>query len=155
MNYRPATESDLPQLAQMRWDFRTEYGIPAEALSKDEFLAGCLDFFKRGLAEDRWVAWVVEEEGRILAHAFVQRIPKLPSPKALQRQYGYVSNVYTRPEYRDQGIGAELMKRVEEWARQENFEFLLLWPSQRAVPFYVRAGYHPASEVLELRLFDD
>jgi GNAT superfamily N-acetyltransferase len=155
MDYRLATEKDLTQLVEMRWDFRTEYIVPEGAMSKADFMAGCLDIFRRGLAEGRWVVWVAEEDGCIVSHAFVQRIEKLPSLKALQRQYGYVSNVYTRPAYRGQGIGAELMKRVEEWAQQQDFEFLLLWPSQRAIPFYERNGFSRSTQVMEYHLQED
>jgi hypothetical protein len=47
------------------------------------------------------------------------------------------------------------MEHVRAWAVEHNLEFLILWPSGRAVPFYSRAGYHPIERALELRLDED
>jgi len=34
------------------------------------------------------------------------------------REFGYVTNVYTQPAHRDQGIGRVLMQDVQQWARK-------------------------------------
>ena len=94
-------------------------------------------------------------EGLIIAQAFVQRIQKVPTPWSIQCEFGYVTNVYTYPAYRNKGIGARLMEHYQEWARQQNLEMLVLWPSQRAVPFYPRGGFHRPTEAMEYRLRQD
>ena len=37
-------------------------------------------------------------------------------------------------------------------AREEGLDTLLLWPSERAVPFYERAGFAPATGAMEMAL---
>jgi GNAT superfamily N-acetyltransferase len=155
MIYRLAGEADLPALAQLRWDFRSKPELPAGAMSEAEFLPGCLEFLRQSLASGRWAMWVAEDGGQIIAQAFVQVVPKMPDLLHFERGFGYVTNVYTRPEYRNQGIGAQLMEHLQAWALERGLEFLILWPSKRAVPFYNRAGYQPAGRILELRLLED
>jgi len=155
MIYRLADEDDLPILAQMRWNFRSEPERPDGAMSEAEFLPGCLAFLRQSLASGRWAFWIAEEDGQIVAHAFVQIVPKMPDLFNFERGFGYVTNFYTRPEYRNQGIGAKLMEQLQAWACGHSLEFLILWPSKRAVPFYARAGFHPAERILERRLQDD
>jgi len=154
MIYRLAGEADLPTLAQMRWDFRSEFK-PPDAMSEVEFLPGCLDFLRQSLASGMWAFWIAEDEGQIIAHAFLQIVPKMPDLYHFERGFGYVTNVYTRPEYRNKGVGAQLMEHLQAWALERSLEFLILWPSKRAVPFYIRAGYHPAERVMERRLQED
>jgi GNAT superfamily N-acetyltransferase len=155
MNYRLAAEQDFPRLAEMRWDFRTEYKLPEGTLPKAEFISAFVDFLRQGQTSGKWAYWIAEVEGLIIAQAFVQRIQKVPTPWSIQREFGYVTNVYTDPAYRNQGIGARLMEHLQEWARQQNLEMLVLWPSQRAVPFYQRGGFYRPTEAMEYPLNGD
>ena len=154
MIYRLAVEADLPALAQMRWDFRSEYK-PPDAMSEAAFLPGCLDFLRQSLSSGRWAFWIAEDEGQIVAQAFLEVVAKMPDLHDFERGFGYVTDVYTRPAYRNQGVGAQLMEQVRAWSVEHNLEFLILWPSGRAVPFYERAGYHPIERALEYRLDED
>ena len=60
--------------------------------------------------------------------------------------------MYAVPEARNSGIGSALLRHVTGWARERNLELLLLWPSDRSVPFYERAGFVRSPEALELDL---
>jgi GNAT superfamily N-acetyltransferase len=154
MIYRLAVESDLPALAQMRWDFRSEFK-PPDAMPAAEFLPGCLDFLRQSLASGRWAMWIAEEDGQIISQAFIEVVAKVPDLHNFVRGFGYITNVYTRPAYRNQGIGAQLMEHLRTWALEHRLEMLILWPSSRAVTFYARAGYQPIEEALEIHLLDD
>jgi GNAT superfamily N-acetyltransferase len=79
----------------------------------------------------------------------VQRIRKVPNPGRLDPEFGYVTNVYTCPEARNQGTGAGLIRHIQDWAREQRLEMLILWPSERSGDFYRRAGFRPSSEALE------
>ena len=156
MNYRLAVETDLPQLAVLRWEFRTELYPPAEGFptpAGDQSLAGflpvCLAFLQDALASGGWAFWIAEQEGQIVANLCIQRIPKIPRPGRLKCEFAYITNVYTRPAWRNQGVGAELMKRAQEWGLREGLEFFILWPSKRSGAFYRRAGFIPSPEALE------
>ena len=70
----------------------------------------------------------------------------------MREYFGYVTNVYTRPAYRNQGIGTQLMSNVTAWAKQQNFENLIVWPSERSVPFYGRAGFVEDVEALSFEI---
>ncbi len=138
---RLAVVADLPVLAQMRWDFRMEDQAAASRHSQAEFLTAYIDFLQEGLATGRWAFWVAEVEGQVVAHMFVQIIPKVPKPNALADRFGYLTNVYTRPAFRNRGIGEVLLAAVQAWALAADLEMLVVWPSQRSSSFYQRAGF--------------
>lgn len=151
MNFRIAGNEDLLQLAELRWDFRTEDGeLPA--VGKPEFIDACTAFMKRGLNSGYHVYWIAEQRGEIASQIFVHKIDMVPRPCRIEDQFGYITNNYTRPAYRNRGIGSELMKRVIDWAKDSDLELLIVYPSERAVSFYQRAGFQAENEVMELRL---
>ena len=89
----------------------------------------------------QYVMWCAAEGDRILSHAYIQVVQKVPKPSAPDDSFGYVSNVYTRPTYRRKGIGEELLHHAKAWALDENLEFLVLRPSEQSVPFWRRSGF--------------
>lgn len=129
-----------------------EGGDELPAVSHEEFIAACTDFLKRGLASGDHVYWIAEEKGEIVSQIFVHKIDMVPRPCKIHDQFGYITNNYTKPSYRNRGVGSELMKRVLEWAKAEDLELLIVYPSERAVSFYERAGFYLENEVMELRL---
>ena len=155
MIYRLANDGDLLQLSQMRWDFRTEGKDDQTDCDIQRFLVECTEFLKSGLVNNDWAYWVAEEDREIISHVFIKRIRKVPKPLRLWDEIGYVTNVYTKPQYRGRGIGKTLMGRVKEWAIESDLELLIVWPSERAVPFYEREGFQNKNEILELILRDD
>lgn len=152
--YRSANADELPELAELRWQFRAHLDAahpkfdPSET-AHAEFTAACLEFLREGLAEGRWAFWIaVREDGLILSNAYVYRFPKVPRPGRLRSQMGYVTNVFTRPDWRGQGIGTQLLQHMQTWARENGIERLILWPAEGRQDFYARLGFLPG-EALE------
>ena len=153
MDFRLAKEADFEQLAHLRWDWRAEDNeIPA--VSKEEFIRAFVQFLKQGLEAGSRAYWIAETEGEIVSHIFIQKIDLVPRPCRLQDQCGSVTNNYTKPNYRGQGIGSELMRHVKAWAKAQDFEVLISWPSDEAVRFYERAGFKKENDIVELKLRD-
>jgi GNAT superfamily N-acetyltransferase len=149
MLHRMADEADVDELARMRWDFRLEEAPGATRHDQITFLDACAAFLRQGLAEQRWTYWIAQQDTLIVSHIFIQRVPKVPKPNRLDEALGYVTNVYTRPAYRGQGIGTQLMTYVLAWAKEQDLESLIVWPSEASVRFYERAGFRGSSEMLE------
>jgi GNAT superfamily N-acetyltransferase len=147
--YRIATAADVDELAQMRWDFRLEEAPGATVHDHASFLQACTAFLRQGLREQRWTYWIAQRDSQLVSHIYIQRVPKVPKPNRLDDALGYVTNVYTRPAYRGQGIGTQLMAHMLQWAREQDLESLIVWPSETSVRFYERAGFRGSSEMLE------
>ena len=154
--YRNATKADLPQLAHMRWDFRTGPDEDPPVVSRKEFQRACETFLMQGLERGDWVYWiavdqdqVVDSKELLIGHIFLHLFRSVPKPFRLESHYGYLTNVYTRPAYRNQGIGGELLRHVQRWAREREVPFMIVSPSEASVPFYRRAGFTFETEFME------
>lgn len=149
---RLARESDAAALAALRWEFRAEGGEPP-AVPYAEFSAHYAAFLRAGLA-GRERGHVVAEaaDGALLGHTVCQVVPLVPRPCRLNDACGVITDNYVRPAYRDGGVGAALLAGTVEWARTRDLETVIVWPSERARPFYARHGFSDRSEVMELVL---
>lgn len=151
--FRKAVPADALVLAKLRWDFRAEDGeVPIESF--EAFERRFLAHFITGVADGTWTRWVAEISGTIVGTMAVHRITPVPRPCRSSDQWGYVTDCYTVPAWRGQGIGAALLAHVIDWAQAEDFEELIVSPAERARPFYARAGFGPDDDFLLLRLRD-
>lgn len=149
MNYRMAVPSDFPQLAQMRWDFRVELDpgrIPPEM--REGFLQSMMEFLPEAYASGKWGIWLAEEDGVVISHVYIQRIRKVPRPFREQLEWGYLTNMFTYPEYRGRGIGAELLRQAVDWGRSIGLEMIILWPAKGREEFYIRGGFEHEKEAM-------
>lgn len=139
----------------MRWDFRAEAGEePIEGA--DTFERRYAAFARQALESRAWAYWVAVDGGRIVAHAAVNVVRGVPRPSRKSDQWGYLTDCYTRPEYRRRGIGSQLIAHLKAWAVKTDLELLLVWPSDDSRSFYERAGFGPPDgiAVAKIRPYD-
>ena len=118
------------------------------------FLEQMADTVRSYLDSGSWTIWVAAEQasGRLVGTTYLQRIAKVPRPYPRPPAWGYVTNVYVVPELRNAGVGRRMLDAMIRETREEGMDTLLLWPSERAVPFYLRAGFATPPSALELEL---
>lgn len=109
MQIRLAVEKDIDQLIHMRYDFTLEYSPDIEA-NYELFHMECKSFLKDAIIGARWFIWIAEVDDMVVSHIYIQLIDKVPRPGRITYPFGYVTNVYTLPQYRSQGIGTKISK---------------------------------------------
>ncbi len=145
---RRATRRDIAALVALR-------RVSSEEDPEDDSDLATFDvrmsaFLDRALDDGHWRIFVGEIEGEVVATAYMQVIPKVPRPWP-NPPWGYVTSVFTLAAHRDRGIGSAVLTALRAHAESEGLEGLLLWPSQRSIPFYERLGFR-SDETLELEL---
>ncbi|WP_246067483.1 GNAT family N-acetyltransferase [Paenibacillus koleovorans] len=163
---RLATVADSRQLAQMRWMFTNEHRThPVSEPLFPAFEAEFGEFWEAAARSGHWFVWVAEaadaedaedadeaptaEYGEIIAHIYMELVHKVPRPGRVTHPFAYMTNVYTKPDYRSRGIGSKLLQAIESWVKAEQLEFVIVWPSEDGRDFYLRNGYVPSNEMLE------
>jgi GNAT superfamily N-acetyltransferase len=152
-----ASADEIQQLAELRWLLQTDDDVDASRSSeRNRFLAAFTE-----IAQDRneggdFFHWVAKADQRILAVMSVEKVRKLLRPgESRTRCWGYLTNCYTRPEHRGKGIGGSLLETVKQWAKEEQLEFLIVWPSDPSYGFYQRAGFQRGRDPLVLPIGAD
>ena len=144
MTIRLAGADDGPIIAALRRDWVEE---DAGATVEDGTFEGAFtDWFER--EREHRVVWLAEAEGQPVGMLNMMVFTRMPRPGRARSEWGYVANVFVRAEHRDTGIGARLLGACTAYADEHRFVRLVLSPSERSVPLYVRFGFAPASSLL-------
>ena len=147
---RAATAADAGALANLRWEFRSGKNAPIE--TREAFLARCESWMRTELTSSAsWRAWLAEQDGAVVGQVWVHLIQKVPNPAAERERHMYLSNLYVRPEARG-GVGTRLLEAALEWAVSQHVDRVVLWPTDRSRPLYLRHGFTADVDLLELEL---
>jgi len=149
---RLAGVGDIDELVRMRADFTFEDAAAQTQLTNPGFENECRAFLEDAITEGRWQIWVADLDGRVVSHAFVALVDRVPRPIYEPRRIAYLTNVYTLPEHRNRGIGAAVIRRAQEAAREADVEVMLVWPSEESVDFYAREGFEERDQPLMWKL---
>jgi GNAT superfamily N-acetyltransferase len=102
--------------------------------------------FERRMADwladegERRTTWLALTDAPVgMASVFEYR--RMPRPDRAASRWGYVSNMFVREDARDRGIGSALLATIIATAEERGYARLVLSPSERALPFYLRAGF--------------
>jgi GNAT superfamily N-acetyltransferase len=144
---RPAGVPDLPVLAAMRWQFRTDGTEPSE--DRTAFEKRFCERVSASFDDGSWRAWVATDDGEVIGHIYASRIGKLPNPVDEAETHLYLSNLYVRPEYRGRGIAAALLDAA--LADLDDIDATILWARPGTAALYARYGFGESPEILERR----
>jgi GNAT superfamily N-acetyltransferase len=135
---RVASARDAGAIAELRalWS--------AGAVAGPAFVREVADW----LAEegDRRTTWLAERDGAAVGLASLFEYRRMPKPGRPASRWGYVSNMFVREEARNRGVGSALLDAVIATADERAYARLVLSPAERALPFYLRAGFHVPGE---------
>lgn len=149
MNIRLAVEKDITQLIKMRRDNTIEFDKSKKNESYEEFKRECRTFLESALKSNQWFIWVAEDRGKIVSHIYIELIHKVPRPGRVTHPFAYMTNVYTILEYRNRGVGSKVLSTINNWVKENKYEFVIVWPSDEAVHYYKKNGYVHCTEPME------
>jgi GNAT superfamily N-acetyltransferase len=136
----------------MRWDFRVEEGERPDGGGRPAYVDRAGRWIGDGLASGRWRAWVAEAGGEAVGQVFLQLVERFPRIEGGEAgPVGYLTSFYVRPAWRGRGAGRALLDAAVAWARGRGVEAIVVWPSERSAPLYLRAGFGHPGQLLEHR----
>jgi GNAT superfamily N-acetyltransferase len=145
ISYRAATLDDLETLAALRWEMQIEGDSDlVEAAGRETYIATYCAEMRAEMQRGRLCAWIAEAESQPVASVSLIWWVVPPTIQHPRRRRGQVSNVYTRPAYRRQGISRQLMLLLLEHAHAQGIQRLVLWASEMGAPLYASLGFAPS-----------
>jgi ribosomal protein S18 acetylase RimI-like enzyme len=145
---RHARLPDIPRLVELRRRFKIEEDNEDGARERPGYAEDCRKFYTRAVETDGWFVWVAEAGREIVSNATVVLIDKVPHPFTERSRIAYLTNVYTVPDFRGQGIAGRILAKAQESARAADVELVIVWPSERSVSLYKRQGFEVQDEPL-------
>lgn len=140
---RRAEDADLPATARLRRESTVEQdGDRADPSFEERFSA----WYAR--ESSRRIMWLAEVDGQMVGALNLAVFERMPRPGRAPSRWGYLGNAFVLAAYRNQGIGRQLLDAALEYARENGFARVVLSPTERAIPFYERAGFGPADALM-------
>jgi GNAT superfamily N-acetyltransferase len=140
---RYAGSADLAVIAGLRREWtREQEGDRGDPGFEERFAA----WFEQEAS--RRISWLAEVDGSPAGMMNLAIFERMPRPGRRASYWGYLGNAFVLAAYRDQGIGTQLLTAVLSHARQNDFARVVLSPTDRAIPFYQRAGFTPADSLM-------
>ncbi len=122
--------------------------IPAVAALRAQWTGATSDpAFERHVAQwlaaegDRRLVWLATSGDEPAGLASMLEYHRMPRPDRLDSRWGYVGNMFVREDLRNRGIGSALLDAIIAEAESRDYARIVLSPTERAVPFYRRAGF--------------
>ena len=148
MDYRRAGLADVPLITAYRKQQLIDEGSSPD-VDIDKAL---LDYHAGAIANGSLVEWLVVDDGEVVATGaviFQQHPPSYSNPAG---RVAYVTNMYTRPDHRRQGLATSLLSKLMDECRARDCRVVWLRGSHDGLPVYAKFGFVPLSNAMVMKL---
>lgn len=149
MVIRRACLADLDKLVENRLEFVSSI---CDISKKAEFKSRTREYLQRHLEGDTLLAFITENNGKIIASCILCIYDTLPTPSCLNGKSGLLLNVYTLKEYRRQGLAYRLLTQLIEEARRLEVKKIQLDYTDEGYPLYKKLGFEKLEREMVLKL---
>lgn len=110
-------------------------------------------YFDQEISSGSYVTAVAELNGQLVSANGLIVYSKPPSITGGAGKVGYITNVYTLPEWRGRGVASDLMSLIVAYAKQARLDKLHLGATDSGIGLYERVGFKaPRFPQLEMKL---
>jgi GNAT superfamily N-acetyltransferase len=135
---RRATVSDAQALTELRAFMHLAMGDEPTQEWRDT----CEATLRRRLAEeDRFVGFLVEDDGAAVAGGVGWLEEHLPSPYQLDGRRGHIASMSTHPDHRRHGYGRLVMRALMGWFAEHDIPRVDLRATPYGQPLYEAEGF--------------
>jgi len=139
--YRKLGNNDMDLFIKLRLDFINEFHKNIDETEKDKLKTSLKDYFERHINADDFIGLVCEYNGAVISAAYLI-IGEWPANRTfINGKIATLLNVYTYPEYRKNGIAANLINKIIEEAKKQNISIINLLATQDGENVYKKLGF--------------
>ena len=144
---RRATAADADAIGEQRLrmfvDAEVPFAVPQEAM-----VANFVEWLRPRLEDGSYVAWLVEQDGRLVGGAGLWVMDWPPHFMHSEPQRAYLLNFYVAPEMRRQGLARKLLELAVAEAKARGIKVVTLHASKFGKPVYEQYGFKMSNEMI-------
>ena len=148
IEYRKANINDINYLVQ----YRKQQLIDEGEIFDDEIDNELSIYFLSSITDNSLISWLAVDGEKIIATGGICFYQLPPTSRNPSGKNAYITNMYTLPEYRKQGIGSRLLKFVIDEAKMLKYKVIRLHASADGKSIYSKAGFNATDGYMALRL---
>jgi len=139
--YRKLCNNDMELFIKLRLDFINEFHKDVDVIEKDKLRNSLKNYFERHIENNDFIGIVCEYNGMVISVAYLIIGEWPPNRTFINGKIAILLNVYTYPEYRKNGIGTNVIKKIIEEAKKQNVSIINLLATEDGETVYKKAGF--------------
>lgn len=148
ITYKLADTSDLPLMISSRLEMlRCVNALPADYKFNADLIRDTEEYFKNGVHST-----VLAISGVAIGCATLCYTDVMPTLSHPTGKRAHLINVYTKPEYRRQGVAAQMVKMLIDEAKRRGVTEISLDATESGRPLYEKLGFIASDECMTLTL---
>lgn len=138
---RRATIEDLKSIIRFRIDLFEEMGLLEGETKKISFQKACEQYFSQYLPDNRYLSWIAENNGTIVAASGLVFLQKPPTPENTSGKEAYIMNMFTLPKWRNKGIASKLLVEMINFINEIGITLISLHTTEIGRSVYEEIGF--------------
>ena len=150
LNYRKATIGDVDLLTKIRIEvLRAANGLSDDA-DMTEVEHQSYEYYQKALRDGTHTAYLAFDGDRFAGAGGISYYQVMPTFHNPSGNKAYIMNMYTRPEYRRQGIARRMLDILINDAKARGISFITLEATMMGRSLYESAGFVPMKDEMIL-----
>lgn len=151
LNYRKASIEDLELLTKTRIEvLRAANGL-SDDTDMTEVKRQSYEYYRKALHDGTHTAYLVFDDDCFAGTGAISYYQVMPTYHNPSGNKAYIMNMYTRPEYRRQGIAQRMLDILINDAKERGISFITLEATRMGRPLYEKAGFVPMKDEMILQ----
>lgn len=148
--YKKATLDDLELLTETRVEVLRAANRLPEDTDMNEVKRQSYDYYQTSLNNGTHIAYLVFDGDTFVGTGGVSFFRVMPTCHNPSGNKAYIMNMYTRPEYRKNGIAYQTLDRLVYEAKVNGITAISLEATEMGRPLYERYGFTAMKDEMEL-----
>ena len=141
LNYRKATVEDISLLTKTRIEvLRAANGL-SDDTDMTEVERQSYEYYQKALRDGSHTAFLAFDGDRFAGSGGISYYQVMPTYHNPSGNKAYIMNMYTRPEYRRQGIARRMLDILIDDAKARDISFITLEATSMGRPLYESTGF--------------
>lgn len=151
LNYKKATLEDLEVLTETRIEVLRAANRLSEDIDMSEVKKQSYEYYQVALQNDTHVAYLVFDGDGFVGAGGVSFFRVMPTYHNPTGEKAYIMNMYTRPQYRRQGIAYKILDLLIAEAKSRGVFAISLEATDMGKPLYAKYGFVKMNDEMELQ----
>lgn len=153
ITYRKAVHADMDAVLALRMGYMEETHPEMDGETAEKIRRQIPGYFQEHLNRDI-IVYLAEDGGKAVGCVFFVLINKPASPLFITGKTGTLMNVFTLPEYRQQGIAKRLVSMAVEEGKDNDLSYIDLRSTEAGYPLYKSTGFTEDKSIyMNMKLF--
>ena len=145
-----ASVNEIDKLMEWRMEVLQNVFDISAANNNSSLYAANREYYMETVPSGEHIAVFAENEGMTMGCGGLCLYREMPSPDNPTGRCAYLMNVYTKKEYRRQGIGKTVVKWLVEYAKEQGITKIYLETSECGRPLYEGLGFKNMCDYMKI-----